>query len=225
MTNFVLIPGADGRAWYWHRLAAELERRGHAPTAVELPLDGSNGLSDYADAIVEAAGGARDLVMVAQSLGAFTGPLACDRLPVRMLVLLNPMVPGPGETAGDWWANTGHEAAAAQAAREDGRSADFDPRRDFFHDVPDELTEEAFAGDVPMADLDTVFAEPWPLDAWPQVRTHVLQGHDDRLFPPTFQGRVVRERLGDVPIDELPGGHLLALSQPQELAERLVALG
>jgi hypothetical protein len=37
-----------------------------------------------------------------------------------------------------------------------------------------------------------------------------------------FQRRVVRERLGLEP-DEMPGGHLLALSQPRELARRLDA--
>jgi hypothetical protein len=34
---------------------------------------------------------------------------------------------------------------------------------------------------------------------------------------------VARQRLGITP-EELPGGHLLALSQPGELVERLVAL-
>jgi hypothetical protein len=33
---------------------------------------------------------------------------------------------------------------------------------------------------------------------------------------------VVRERLG-LELDEMPGGHLLALSRPAELAERLDA--
>ena len=37
-----------------------------------------------------------------------------------------------------------------------------------------------------------------------------------------MQRRVVRERLGFAP-DEMPGGHLVALSRPGELAERLDA--
>jgi hypothetical protein len=45
---------------------------------------------------------------------------------------------------------------------------------------------------------------------------------DDRFFPAEFQRRVARERLG-LPVDEMPGGHLVALSQPEELAIRLVA--
>jgi pimeloyl-ACP methyl ester carboxylesterase len=47
-------------------------------------------------------------------------------------------------------------------------------------------------------------------------------GRDDRFFPAGFQRRVARERLG-VSADEMPGGHLVALSQPEELAARLEA--
>ena len=37
VTTFVPIPGAGGDTWYWHRLVAELESRGHRALAVELP--------------------------------------------------------------------------------------------------------------------------------------------------------------------------------------------
>ena len=51
-TTFVLIPGAGGQAWYWHRLAAELDRRGHRAVAVDLPTDDDTaGLAAYADAV------------------------------------------------------------------------------------------------------------------------------------------------------------------------------
>jgi pimeloyl-ACP methyl ester carboxylesterase len=52
------------------------------------------------------------------------------------------------------------------------------------------------------------------------VPTRVLVGRDDRFFPAAFQRRIAEERLGITP-DELPGGHLLALSRPSELADRL----
>jgi hypothetical protein len=44
---------------------------------------------------------------------------------------------------------------------------------------------------------------------------------DDRLFPPSFLGRVARERLGIAP-DKIDGGHCVALSRPRALADRLV---
>ncbi|WP_429727778.1 alpha/beta fold hydrolase [Amycolatopsis thermalba] len=52
--------------------------------------------------------------------------------------------------------------------------------------------------------------------------TRFVQGRDDRFFPLEFQRRVVRERLG-LELDEIPGGHLAALSRPRELADLLVS--
>jgi len=77
----------------------------------------------------------------------------------------------------------------------------------------------SFAAHV-RAQSGTPFATPWPLPAWPNVPTRFLLCTNDRLFPADFQRRVVRERLGIVP-DEIESGHLPALSQPAELAERL----
>lgn len=227
MATFVLIPGAGGSAWYWHRLVPELRERGHEAIAVELPTgDDSAGISEYADAVVEAVGDRGEgLVIVAQSMGTFTAPLVCERLPVKLLVLLNPMIPKPGESAGEWWEATGQpQARAAQAAR-DGRTlgGDDDGMRDaFFHDLPPDVRSAAVAQGEP-DQSGTPFGRPWPLERWPDVPTRVLQGRDDRLFPVEFQRRVAQERLGITP-EEMPGGHLVALSRPAELAERLVAM-
>ena len=231
MAAYVLIPGAGGSAWYWHRLIPELRGRGHAAMAVDLPAaDDSAGLTEYTDAVVAAIAGRGDdarpgapLVVVAQSMGGFTGPLVCERVPVDLLVLLNAMVPAPGESGGQWWANTGQEQARADQAARDRREVDgeFDPMTEFFHDVPQEVTAAAMAlGEPPQS--GTPFAEPWPLTKWPDVPTKFLQGRDDRFFPLTFQRRVVGERLG-LPVDDMPGGHLVALSRPRELADRLEA--
>jgi pimeloyl-ACP methyl ester carboxylesterase len=221
--TFVLIPGAGGQSWYWHRVVPELTARGHEVVAVDLPAgDDSAGWAEYAAAAVAAIGDRRsDLLLVAQSMGGFTAPLVCERVPVDLLVLVNAMVPVPGETGGEWWANTGQGEAAAAFAREQGRPEEFEVLRDFFHDVPEEVLREAMAaGEPPQA--DTPFAQPWPGTRWPDVPTRFLQGRDDRLFPLTFQRRVARERLG-IDVDDMPGGHLLALSQPVELATRLTA--
>ena len=47
---------------------------------------------------------------------------------------------------------------------------------------------------------------------------------DDRFFPAEFMRRAVRDRL-DITPDEMDGGHLVALSRPKELAERLMTFG
>ena len=89
----------------------------------------------------------------------------------------------------------------------------------FLHDVPVDVARES--EHHVFAQSGTPFAAPWPLDAWPDVPTRFLLCRDDRFFPAEFQRRVVRERLGIEP-DEMDGGHLPALSRPEELAQRLL---
>jgi pimeloyl-ACP methyl ester carboxylesterase len=221
MSCFVLIPGAGGSAWYWHRLVPALEARGHEAVAVELPAgDPAAGFGEYADAVVAAAAGRSDIVLVAQSLAGFTAPLVCERIPVSLLVYLNAMAPRVGEQPGDWWTVTGFGEAREAQAREGGWDvADLDLA--FVHDVPPEVLATSPDPDGPNQ-TDTPFQRPWPLDRLPDVPTRFLQGRDDRFFPLEFQRKLVRERL-DIELDEMPGGHLVALSQPEELADRLVA--
>lgn len=219
MTTFVLVPGAGGDTWFWHRLVAELERRGHDALPVELPTgDDSAGLAAYADAVVVAIGDRAPVVLVAQSMGGLTAPLVCDRVPVQLLVLLNAMVPAPGETGGDWWKATGQGEAQAEYFRRNGLPGGDDDAVTYFHDVPADVT--AVAMQQPLAQSMRPFEDPWPLPAWPDVPTRVITGRDDRLFPAEFQRRIAQERLGLVP-DEIPGGHLAALSRPVELADQL----
>jgi pimeloyl-ACP methyl ester carboxylesterase len=223
MTTFVLVPGAGGQAWFWHRLVPELRARGHEAIAVDLPAaDDDAGIAEYVDTVVAAIGDRRaGLVLVGQSLGGFTVPLVAQRVPVDQIVLLNAMVPKPGESAGEWWAATGQAAARAAYAEREGRSAEgFDPLVDFLHDVPPDVVEEAMAAGVP-EQSGTPFEKPWPLASWPDVPTRFLQGREDRFFPLEFQRRVVAERLPGVEVEELPGGHCLALSRPAELAALL----
>ena len=223
MATFVLIPGAGGEAWEWHRLTTELQALGHDVVAVELPAgDDRAGWSEYADTVVDAIGDRRDVVLVAQSLAGFTAPLVCERLPVDLLVLLNAMIPMPGETGNDWWSNTRRKEAEQAYYAQVGLPPETaqDDLAVYFHDVPAAITEEA-AGHAP-EQSGTPMGQPWPLDSWPDVPTRVLAGRDDRLFPVEFQRRVARERLG-IEADEIDGGHMVALSRPRELAQRLEA--
>jgi pimeloyl-ACP methyl ester carboxylesterase len=221
--TFVLIPGAGGSAWYWHLVAPELRQRGYGVVAVELPAaDDNAGLPQYVETVLRAIGDRTNLVLVAQSLAGFTAPLVCARVPVRLLVLVNAMIPKPGETPGEWWGNTDQAEAKRTNDVREGRSPDgeFDLATEFFHDVPQHLFAEALKQGP--AQSDAVFESRFDLETWPNVPTRVLVGQDDRLFPADLQCRVAQERLGITP-DEMPGGHLVALSRPKELAARLAA--
>ena len=55
MTTFVLVPGAGGQAWYWHRVVPRLAFRGHDAVAVELPAgDEQARFEDYVRTVVRA---------------------------------------------------------------------------------------------------------------------------------------------------------------------------
>lgn len=224
MATFALIPGAGGDPWEWHRLLPELEARGHEAIAVRLPAeDDTAGWSQYADAVVDAIGDRSDVIVVAASMGGFTAPIVCTRRTVDLLVLVNAMIAVPGETFNAW----GSDTDSGTARREYHASVGLTPADAeddaviYYHDLPAELREEAqertWQGQS-MTPLD----EPWPLSAWPDVPTRVLAGRHDRMFPLEFQRRIARERLG-VEADEIDGGHMLAMSNPGGLADRLEA--
>lgn len=204
MTTFVLIHGGGGSAWDWHLLVPELEARGHDVVVPELPIgDSSAGFAQFRQTVVDAVGDRDDLVVVGHSYGAFTASL----IPCRLLVLLTPMIPRPGETPEDWWGNTGFREP-------DGLSE----QEQFYNGVPAEVVAEA-ASHV-RDQVSAEWKEPWPLDAWPDVPTRVLIARQDQFFPAEFQRRVTADRLGVVP-DEIDGGHSVALSHPKQLADRL----
>ena len=221
--RWVLIPGAGGDPWFWHRVVTELADRGRPAIAVDLPAaDAKAGLPEYLAAALQAVGDRPgEFVVVGQSLGGFTAPLLCERLPVVELVLVNAMIPAPGETVGEWWGNTGQPAARRESDLREGRDpAVFDEAVYFLHDVPPEVLA---SGPGQQRDQsDAIFESVCPLEAWPAVPTRVVAGRDDRFFPVEFQRRVAGERLG-LPLDELPGGHLIALSQPRLLTDYLEA--
>jgi Alpha/beta hydrolase family len=138
-----------------------------------------------------------------------------------MIVLLNAMIPRSGESPNDWWGNTGSGAARREADLAAGRDPEFDMDRHFFHDLPEDARAELLSGEArePSA---AAMAQPCVFPRWPAVSTKVLIGRDDRLFPPDFQRRIAKDRLG-LDADEIPGGHLVALSNPSGLADKLVA--
>ena len=217
--TFVLIHGAGDVGWYWHLVDAELRARGHAVLAPDLPCeDDEAGIAEYADVVVEAieasaaAGDPRHLIVVGQSLGAFTAVVVAGRVAAELLVLVAPMIPAPGEAPADHWANTRYG--------DEPRARYDDDVALFYEDVPAALAAEALRHG--RAQSEARLSEPAPFDVWPDVPTKVVLGRDDRLLPPSFVRRVARDRLGVTP-DEIDGGHTLALSRPTEVAAQLLA--
>jgi pimeloyl-ACP methyl ester carboxylesterase len=198
-----------------------LRGAGSEAIAVDLPADDEDaGLDSYAEIVVRVIGRRRNTILVAQSMGGFTAPLVCARVPVRMLVFVNAMIPLPGETANEWWSHTGSEKARTDAARKNGYTTQVDLTTYFLHDVPQSVVRKAAAHQRQEAEV--AFTEPCRFDRWPAIPIRVIAGADDRFFPLEFQKRIARERLKS-DVDEIPGGHLVALSNPRGLAGRLLA--
>jgi pimeloyl-ACP methyl ester carboxylesterase len=221
-STYVLLPGAGGDSFYWHLVAPRLGARGHEVLTPDLPAgDDRAGLADYADTIVAAIGDRSDPIVVAQSMATFSAPLICDRVDVQQFILVAPMIPAPGETPGGWWSSSGQTSAQRQQDEIEGRdpNAELDVMTTFLHDVPPDVVADLFARGEPRQS-DRPFADPWPLDGWPDVPTRVIAARHDRLFPLAFMRRLALERLG-VAVDVIDSGHLPALSQPDELARRL----
>jgi pimeloyl-ACP methyl ester carboxylesterase len=207
MATFALIHGGGGSAWDWHLVIPALQEHGHDAVAVDLPSDEeSAGWDEYADAVVQAIGDRRGVVVVGHSLGGFTAPLVCVRVPVDLLVLVAAMIPSPGELFAHWWANAGYEESGEDDV--------------FYHDVSLELAAEAQQRE--RDESSKALREPWPLEAWPDTPTRYLLCRDDRMFPAAWARQHARERLG-IAADEIDGGHYITLSRPRELAERLDA--
>jgi len=209
MTTFALIHGAGDVGWYWHLVEAELHARGHETIAPDLPIDDdAASFSDYADTVVAAIGdrAGDDLVVVGMSFGGYTAPIVADRAGAAHLVLVAPMIPRPGESAEQMFANTGYE----QEPQEDASALAV-----FYHDVPEPLGKEALSKGRDQA--GATWTEPWPLPAWPDVPVTVVLGRNDRLFPVAWLRGVATHRLGVTPI-EVDSGHCVALATPAGLA-------
>lgn len=216
--RIVLVPGAGGVAAFWNLVAPRLRAAGHEVVAVDLPGDDpAAGLAEYAALVVDVIGETRPL-LVAQSMGAFTAAMAVARAEVAGIVLVNPMIPVPGERPSEWGERVGSKDARIAAARAGGYSEEWDDATYFFHDVPPGVVET-----VEDREEVTAFESRCDFERWPEVPMHVLAAVEDRLFPIELQRRVARERLG-IEVIAVPGGHLNAMSRPDELAAAILAL-
>ena len=98
---FGLVHGAWHRGACWEPLAAELDGRGFASVAMDLPADQADaGVTDYAAQVTAAL---REVdgpvVLVGHSLGGLTIPVVAAHRPVALLVYLCAALPDPGPRA------------------------------------------------------------------------------------------------------------------------------
>jgi pimeloyl-ACP methyl ester carboxylesterase len=224
MTTFGLVHGAWHGGWCWKYVVAELEARGHATVAPDLPCDdAAAGLADYAHAVIGALGEADDVVLVGHSMGSLVIPLVAAARPVTGMVFLCSVPLVPGVTVGPDLAGmvTPELAGAPRFCDELGRDL-FDnatARRVFYHDCDDDLAAWAVSRLRPQGPRP--LTEPSPLGAWPEVPSEVVLTDDDRAVSAAWAVEAARGWLGRDPI-VLPGSHSPFVSHPAALADALV---
>jgi pimeloyl-ACP methyl ester carboxylesterase len=227
VSTFVLVHGAWHGAWCWERLVPELEKRGHAAVAMDLPIDDPTaGLGEYAT-VVERAMPAGDVVLVGHSLGAAVIPLVAAARPVGQLVFLCPVLRRPGKSLAeqaDLDADaTSWDLSAGRTYYDDQSSAWVDPEAAigvFYHDCDAETAR--LAASRLRRQYWRYWEEPNPLDAWPNTERRAIVCQDDRLASIGWARRTLPAELGVTPA-ELPGGHSPFLSRPAALADTLLA--
>jgi pimeloyl-ACP methyl ester carboxylesterase len=230
LSTFALVHGAFCSAETWELLIPELEGRGHAAIAMDLPCDDPTaGCIQYAKTVEGSLAGRDDpIILVGHSLGGLTIPLVAAARPIARLVFLAAFIPRPGLAFRD------------QFATEEGM---FPPSDESTWPITDDATGlmswptervvPALFPDVPegaalkaairLRRQSTVpHREVCPLDGWPDVPSSYVLCRDDTQVGRDWARRAARSRLMTTAL-ELPGGHMPMYSRPAELAETLEA--
>ena len=159
-------------------------------------------------------------MLVAQSLGGFTAPLVATAVALRGLVFVNAMIPVPGETANEWWGV--HRMGRCARGRGAGQWIQHRFRRGRLFPARRRRTSRRSANRTSGPRPRRLSASVCDFAAWLTIPIRVVAGSDDRFFPADFQRRLAGSGSASRRTS-LPGGHLIALSQPAALAAYLLS--
>ena len=237
--RFVLVHGAFSGGWVWGPLAEQLEARGHAVEAPDLPGGGQDRtpiheitLDAYAARICEVVGASPEPVVLAgHSMGGMAitqaAPRCADRIASMVyvaaflpqegqsLIALTQLPEGRDDQVQANLIVTGDPPVATMTA-EASRAA-------VYAHCSDERAAWALASRTPQPVFP--FTEPVKLDGFDFAgiqRAYVLCGQD-RAIPPPLQ-RLMLTAAGCSPVIELDTDHVPQLSRTAELAEALHSL-
>jgi pimeloyl-ACP methyl ester carboxylesterase len=215
VTTFALVHGGAHGAWCWERVTAELEARGHATVAVDLPCeDDDAGAATYADTVLHALPD-EPVVLVAHSLGGLTVPLVAAARPALRMIFVSALLPVPGRSFRDQQQE--EEIMFPYVGGKAGL------RERFYERCAPEDADRAMR--LLRRQSETPFVERTPLEAWPDVPASSIVCGDDRAVSPAWSVRAARGRLGVEPVVLEGSDHSPFLSRPVELADLLVRLG
>ncbi|MFJ3666982.1 alpha/beta fold hydrolase [Streptomyces sp. NPDC090106] len=213
----VLVHGAFADASGWNGVASRLIRDGYPVVAPPNPLRGVASDSAYLAGILATLDG--PLVLVAHSYGGIVVTNAALGNPnVKALVYVAAFVPDRGETL------LGLQTEYP-GSRLDESALDFRPYGEGLVDgyIKKELFHDVFAGDLPRATTDLMWAGQRPADvrtlgepsgapAWRTVPSWYLVARDDQVLPAAAQ-RFMARRAGAHTV-EAGTSHVAMIARP-----------
>ncbi|MBP2323154.1 pimeloyl-ACP methyl ester carboxylesterase [Kibdelosporangium banguiense] len=217
----VLVHGAFADASGWYGVAAQLIRAGYPVLAPANPLRGVAADAAYLASVLATLNG--PLVLAAHSYGGnVITNAATGNANVKALVYVAAFAPDAGESLqGLQTKYPGSKVdETALDFRPNGASVDAYIKKEVFRDV--------FAGDVPRATTDLMWAGQRPVDvralgepsgvpAWKTIPSWYLVARDDNVFPAAAQ-RFVARRAGARTV-EVGASHVAMISQPAATAD------
>ncbi|WP_076827060.1 MULTISPECIES: alpha/beta fold hydrolase [unclassified Frankia] len=217
----VLVHGAFADASGWNDVATRLIRDGYPVIAPPNPLRGVATDSAYLASILATLGG--PLVVAAHSYGGILATnAATGNANVKALVYVAAFAPDQGETL------LGLQTKYP-GSRLDESALDFRPHGDGVDGyIRKEVFRDVFAGDVPKATTDLMWAgqrpgdlrtlqEPSGAPAWRSIPSWYLVARDDRVLPAAAQ-RFMAQRAGARTV-EVGASHVAMIAQPAATAD------
>lgn len=224
--TYVLVPGAYHGAWCWRLVGEELDRRGVAWVALDLPsaTTGAHSetfLRDDADEVVAATASLGSVVLVGHSYaGAVIAEAAPEVAGLVGLIDVAALVPEPGESAYECVRRVPGRTRLDEATRHEAGILSLDPdlaREALYADCAEAVAEWA------LANLSTQtlasFRSPRTAPPVEVPRTYVVCTHDAAIDPLLQQLLAAR-------CDEtvtLESAHCPMLSRPAGLVEVILA--
>ena len=213
MTTFALVHGAWGSGWHWASIPDRLRAAGHDVVAPDLPCDDAGAtFDDYARVVVDALGGADDVVAVGFSLGGLT----IARVPARAHVYVAALVPEPGRTLMEQFQDPlmhRDYLEGLELLDRGSRWADFDVYRRLGYDdwIPEDVVRERF--ERLRVQMNAPYLKPFEADL-PPAR-YVMCTRDRMINNEYWRTRVEVT-------DELDCGHAPMAARPDELVAALL---
>ena len=223
MTHFCLVHGSAQKSDVWALLTPELRQRGHGVVAVDLPRDGPESASRYAEVVADSLDGVDDeVIAVAHSASGLILPSVAEFRTLRRLVFLTAAIPRLGISFLDQFQAEREvmfnpEWIGQDPANDDQAALDF-----LFHDCEPDVARWALTTRTSWYP-DGLYKEVSPLTSWPDVPSSYIVCTEDRTFRSEWCRGAARELLG-VEAIALPGGHCPQVSRPRRLAEVLSTL-